>query len=189
MHRLLPPCHFNNASHYFGGPWTHARYREGGLPLTASTLERTQPMSAIGGKADIVSDPTFTSTPIIPGTRKRCREVRQDWFRKLQKFCELSWARSTLTNFGPHPLIPTSARIPAAARLRAGARLGLPDHWWSSQHLIVRIHARSITRAQTLPVVRQMRTGLTIKRWLVQSNPAGPTLTFYQKPQWSSSET
>src|SRR6516225_8862937 len=41
--------------------------------------------SAFGGKADIVSDPTFTSTP------------------------PLHCARPTLRNFGPHPLIPSSA--------------------------------------------------------------------------------
>src|SRR5262252_10664642 len=45
-------------------------------------------MSAFGGKADI--DYSTSCTPL-----------RQDRFRKSQKFCELSCARRTLTNFGP----------------------------------------------------------------------------------------
>ena len=115
-------------------------------------------MSAFGGKADIVSEPhlhigsAVTPIPLIIAVG-----VRQDWFRNLQKFCELSCARSMLTNFGPHPLIPRSARIPAAAGLRDGARPGLQDRRWFMQHLIVGVHARSATRAQALPVVRQMK--------------------------------
>ena len=79
----------------------------------------------------------------------------QERFGKLQKFCELSCARSTLTNFGPRPS-SLGARIPAAARLRDDAQLALLGRWSSSQHLIVGFHARSVTRAQALPTVRQM---------------------------------
>ena len=39
----------------------------------------------------------------------------------------------------------------------AGARPGLRGRRSSSQHLIVGVHARSATRAQALPVVRQMK--------------------------------
>ena len=113
-------------------------------------------MSAFGGKADIVSGPTHIDSAVTPiSPLIIALGVRQDWFRKRKKFCELSCARSTLTNFGPRPS-SLGARIPAAARLRDDAQLALLGRWSSSQHLIVGFHARSVTRAQALPTVRQM---------------------------------
>jgi len=60
----------------------------------------SQSMSAFGGKADIVSDPTLISTPRY--THLLCsvgRGVRKDQFRKLQKFCELSCGSADVREF------------------------------------------------------------------------------------------
>ena len=51
----------------------------------------------------------------------------------------------------------------SGGRFRA-ARLGLLGRWSSSQHLIVRVRPRSVTRAQALPTVRQMNAGAMIRR-------------------------
>src|SRR5262249_54725676 len=89
--------------------------------------------------------------PIAPGLVERWRrrlpfQKTADHVLVIEFALEVALARP--------PMIQLHRGRARRSARRTGARLGLLDRRSSSQHLIVGIHARSVTRAQALPTVK-----------------------------------